>query len=66
MVLMEVTCPACRRYIEIPDQQALTGNRCRCQKCWETFFVLSTRPLRIRLETPAEKIRKPQKVLHGS
>lgn len=57
---MEVICPVCRRLIEIPDLQALTGNRCRCKKCWETFFIESTHPLRIRVETPEERINRPR------
>lgn len=56
---VELICPACRRLIEISDSQALTGNRCRCKKCWETFYVECARPLKIRVETLEERIKRP-------
>jgi hypothetical protein len=53
---MEVICPACQKWIEIPERQAVAGGRCRCDECWGVLKIASVRPLRVelgpRVETP--------------
>jgi hypothetical protein len=53
---MEVICPACHKWIEIPEHQAVAGGRCRCDECWGVLKIASVRPFRVdvvsRAETP--------------
>ena len=51
---MELICPACQKWIEIPERQIVVGGRCRCNECWGSLRVVSVRPLQVELESQSE------------
>jgi len=50
--MSEVICPWCREMVEIPANAVITGNRCRCPKCWAFFYVACEHPVRVQQEAP--------------
>lgn len=45
---MELICPVCKKWTEIPERDVLPGRQCRCRECWSILRVESSRPLRVR------------------
>ena len=52
---MELMCPVCGKWTEIPENQAFAGNRCRCRECWVLFRIESHRPFRVQVEEAVER-----------
>jgi hypothetical protein len=50
---MELVCPACRKWIEVAERDAILGGRPRCPECWEMLKVKSVRPLVLQVESRA-------------
>lgn len=52
---MEFMCPACGKWTEIAERQAISGNRCRCAEYWTVLLIESHRPFRVRVEPSTGK-----------
>jgi len=52
---VELICPVCQKWTEIPEYQAFAGNRCRCRECWAVLRVESHRPFRVQVELANKK-----------
>jgi len=52
---MELICPMCNKWTEIPERQAFAGNRCRCQACWAPLRIDSGLPFRVHVEPSSVK-----------
>jgi len=55
--MVEVTCPSCRRIIDIPAQSAFLGKQAKCPKCWVWLEVISEHPLRLEEQSKLEKMK---------
>lgn len=53
---MEMVCPVCRKWTDIPEREAIADTRCRCQECWAPFRLVSVRPLRLMAEAQTQVV----------
>jgi len=53
--MVEVTCPACRRIVDIPVHSAFLGRHVKCPKCWVHLEVISERPLKLGEKSKLEE-----------